>query len=159
MRIVNKAYSSLRRHFLVQTLAGAVAVMLLMLLASLIDSEVVVASIGASVFIAVTLPHGNTTRPRYLVGGYFCGILAGLAGFALHSLLPWFPIEVAGGLAVGLAMLLMVWLELEHPPAAALALGLVMSPHTLMAFAIAIGCIILLSACLHFCRPWMRNLL
>jgi CBS-domain-containing membrane protein len=159
VRLFSDKFDSLRVHFWVQSLAAAVAVALLMLLAGLIDSQVVVASLGASVFIACAAPHSKTTRARYFLGGYFCGIAAGLLCYALDSAVDGFPLELAAGLAVGLTVLAMVAFELEHPPAAALALGLVMAPHTLIAVSIAVGCITLISLTLHFCRPYMRDLL
>ncbi|MDR3135888.1 MAG: HPP family protein [Coriobacteriales bacterium] len=159
LRIQDSCFKQLRWYFLAQSGAAMLIVILLMSLASIIDSEVVVASIGASVFIAMSMPQAKTSRARYFIGGYACGILAGAAGFALMTAVPFMPHALVAGLAVGLAVMLMVCLNCEHPPAAALALGLVLTPHTLAAMAIALGFVTLLSLALHFLRPWMRNLL
>jgi ABC-type enterobactin transport system permease subunit len=90
-RIKDRKFRELRGYFLVQSAAAVASVMLLMLLVALIDSEVVVAAIGASVFIAVSAPHAKTSRARHFIGGYACGILAGVVGFLLTIVAPGFP--------------------------------------------------------------------
>jgi CBS-domain-containing membrane protein len=159
MRLIDGRLKENRKHFVLQSLAGTVLIMLLLSIANIIDSAVVVASIGSSVFVGVSSPHAPTSRARYFIGGYLCGCAAGLVGFALETFIPSIPQVFIAALAVGAAFLLMVCFDLEHPPAAALALGLVLSPYTLATIVVALACVCLLSLALHICRPWMEDLL
>ena len=66
---------------------------------------------------------GWPTQPAGCVGRWLCAIpaLARLPVFSLHSCV------LCGALAVGLAILAMVITDTKHPPAAGLALGLVLN--------------------------------
>lgn len=157
MRITDE---NLRRHgknYILQPLLGAAVIMLLLLLSDFILSETIIASFGATVFIVTTMPLSKTAKPRYLVGGYVCGIAAGLLCSFAAGLLPIVPIAVFAGFAVGLTIFLTVMLNVEHPPAAALALVLSSKPIT--AAAIAFAGILIVCLALRFTKRWMTNLL
>lgn len=114
-------------------------------------AKLAMASLAASGFIAFGFPGAESARPRYLIGGYLCGTVSGLAGsLAYHLLLP--P-PLAGNtvaliaivaLAVFLTALLMFGLNLQHPPAAALAICVVLEPQPLAISLTMIGCILAL---------------
>jgi CBS-domain-containing membrane protein len=100
-----------------------------------ISDRVIVASLGASSFIAFTMPHARTSGPRFLIAGYVIGIIsAWICANISHLLIgnqQYMAYHISyhiifGALAVGLSVFLMVVTNSEHPPAAALALGLVM---------------------------------
>jgi CBS-domain-containing membrane protein len=133
--------NKLRRHlprYLLQTLLASAGVLATLLILHAITQAVIAAALGASTFIAFTLPHKDASHPRHLVGGYVCGTLAGLASWRLMTAgggdllagagVAQLPVATFGALAVGLAMLAMVSTDTEHPPAAGLALGYVLSP-------------------------------
>ena len=67
-------FPRLWKNYLYQSLFAAVVVFIILLILS-IENAVVIASIGASAFIAFTMPRQNFSRPRYLIGGYIVGIL------------------------------------------------------------------------------------
>jgi CBS-domain-containing membrane protein len=159
VKLIDDRLREQKLHFLLQSLAGTAAIAILLLIASAIDSAVVVASLGASVFICMSSPHARTSSTRYLIGGYLCGCIAGLVGYACEVFLPAIPHVIVAAMAVGFSFLLMVVFNFEHPPAAALALGLVLSPYTLNTVAIALLCICLLAIAMHFARPHMKDLL
>jgi CBS-domain-containing membrane protein len=159
MRLIDENSRTFRKNYLLQSFIGAVMVMIFVLLADVIVSETVVASLGASTFIAMAMPKSKLAKPRYLIGGYACGILWGIVG---NLILGWFPsvhLAIAAGVAVGMTTLFMVLLDFEHPPACALALGLVMAPDPYTAALISIPCIIAIAAVAHFGKNRMVNLI
>ena len=70
-------------------------------------------SFGATVFIVFVLPDLETAQPKNIFFGHLVSILVGIIfnetiGFSFYSL----------GLSVGIAVILMVYLKVMHPPAA-----------------------------------------
>jgi CBS domain-containing membrane protein len=159
MQINSREFWKLWRYNLLQPLGGAVMITLLLFGAYALLSEVIIASFGATVFIVTTTPHAKAARTQNLIGGYLCGGVSGLLNVGLLSLLPGSPVAVFAGLAVGLAIFGTLALGCEHPPAGAMALGIVLTGKPLTAVGIAVAGILLLSAVLMFIRKHMRNLL
>ncbi|MEX1307679.1 MAG: HPP family protein, partial [Eubacteriales bacterium] len=95
--------------------------------------------------------------------GYAIGITLGVAFHLLAVFLDarfgWhFTYSVMGALAVGLALLLMTMTNAEHPPAAGLALGLVLQGFHLSSIAIIYGSVLILLFIKHLLRNWLINL-
>jgi len=164
--IDRKFHRNVGRYFFQCALAtGAVLVILLVL--NVITQAVIIASLGASSFIAFTMPHANVSRPRYLVGGYVCGMAAGLAmdllGEAVGDpVLAGWTLRgdvLFGAAAVGLAIFLMVVTNTEHPPAAGLALGVVLSEWNLPALVVPLVGIVALSLARLAMKPILINLI
>ncbi len=70
-------------------------------------------SFGATVFIVFVLPELETAQPKNVFFGHLISILVGIIinqtmGFSFYSL----------GLSVGIAVILMVYFKVMHPPAA-----------------------------------------
>lgn len=90
---------------------------------------------SASSFIAFTMPEAEMSGPRRMVGGYLIVIAVGclchfLSGLPLLEQLPVaqnMMVVVFGALSVGIAIFAMVVTDTDHPPAASLALGLVLN--------------------------------
>lgn len=102
---------------------------------ALLHTEIIT-TLGATTFILFALPSSYAARPRALLGGYFWGIIAGIL---CRTLADHFPLQQSalsshtqnlffGALAVGLAILGMVVTNTEHPPAAGMALSLLVRP-------------------------------
>jgi CBS-domain-containing membrane protein len=66
---------------------------------------------------------------------------------------------VFGALAVGLAIFVMVITDTEHPPAAGLALGLVLDEYNHMTAVVALVGIVSLSVMKAVLKPVLKNLL
>ena len=135
--------------------AGLTSFLILLFLSA--EHAVVIAAMGASAFIVFARPFDLTARPRNLIGGHFIGFIVGslcalvpheamLAGLAVYSL------------AVGLSVFLMVLLYMQHPPAAATALGMAMRGPSEEAFAAILTITIVLSVVHLVLRPRLRNL-
>ncbi len=156
---------NVKRYTLQCSLAAAVVLILLMVLDA-VTQTVLIAALGASVFIAFAVPRSLHSSPRCLIGGYLAGILAGSLMATLNIALEFSDVVTVhasmvlfGALATGLAMFLMVVTKTEHPPAAALALGLVLNEWTLLTLAVVIVGVIALSICKQLVLPILMYLL
>ena len=156
---------NVKRYALQCSLAAAVVLILLMVLDA-VTQTVLIAALGASVFIAFAVPRSLHSSPRCLIGGYLAGILAGSLMATLNIAFDFSDVVTAhasmvlfGALATGLAMFLMVVTKTEHPPAAALALGLVLNEWTLLTLAVVIVGVIALSICKQLVLPILMDLL
>ncbi len=156
---------NIRRYALQCSLAAAV-VLLLLLVLDAVTQTVLIAALGASVFIAFAVPRSLHSSPRCLIGGYLTGILAGSLMATLNIAFAFSDVVTAhasmivfGALATGLAMFLMVVTKTEHPPAAALALGLVLNEWTLLTLVVVIVGVVALSICKQLVLPILMDLL
>ena len=135
MRLLDPALRGNMRYYAFQCSLATVATLIILAIYSSISNAVIVAALGGSTFIVFVLPRARSSCARYLVGGYLVGVVAGATGYWLNSvtdlplrfgLVTNFPQVVFGALAVGLATFLMVATDTEHPPAAAVSLGIVL---------------------------------
>jgi len=101
-----------------------------------------------------------------MIGGYFIGIvsggLLGLTEQALHFgsvAATHQEMVVFGALATGIAMFLMVITKTEHPPAAALALGLVLNTWDWPTLVFVMGGITFLTMIKQIVMPLLMDLL
>ncbi|GEM_PF-3467938 len=116
-------------------------------------------SVAASLFIIFTAPHTLAGQNKAIIGGYAIGIAVGIGCHALlHympalsqlplSLQPYYPL-LCGGLSLTLCLLLMVILQMPHPPAAGLALGIVIDAWEAQSIIIIAGLIVALTLFKH----------
>ncbi len=167
MRQLDTKFSKNKLRYLLQCALATVSAMLVLMVLSSIVNKVVMASLGASCFIAFCVPHKRASSPRFMIGGYIVGIGAGALCYWLAKV-PW-PVSVSllqshsdvifGGLAIGLAMFLMVVTNTEHPPAASLALGLVLGEWELLTLGIAMVEIVMLCILKKLLKPVLIDLL
>ena len=155
---------NLKRAALQCSLAGAVVLVLLLVLDA-VTQTVLIAALGASAFIAFAVPRSLHSGPRHLVGGYVVGILTGslmnwlnsmiaLSGPAEHAVM-----VIFGALAISAAMLAMVITRTEHPPAAALALGIVLNEWNLLTLGVVLTGIVVLSIIKRLVLPMLLDLI
>jgi len=141
-----------------------------MLSALLILDEVqqtaLIASLGASSFIAFAMPHIHSSEPRYLLGSYAIGTIIGCSMSLVSGWLSlsgtWEPHAldiVCAALAVGVSIFIMVITDTEHPPAAALALGYVLNDWNLLTMAVVFGGIMLIVIVKQLAKPVLIDLL
>lgn len=160
---IRKAH--IRRYLLQCGMAGAVVFILLLVLDA-VTQTVLIAALGASAFIAFAVPLSLHSSPRHMIGGYVIGIIAGCLMSSLNQWLG-FSGELAanaamitfGALATSTAMFLMVVTRTEHPPAAALALGLVLNEWNLLTLGVVMAGVIGLSLFKRLVLPMLMDLL
>ena len=154
----------LKRYALQCGLAGVV-VLLLLLVLDTVTQTVLIASLGASAFIAFAVPRSKLSGHRNMIGGYVVGIIAGVLMASLNS---WIDppggwdhaiMVVFGALAISLAMFLMVITRTEHPPAAALAIGLVLNEWNFMTLLVVLAGVVVLSVIKRLVLPVLLDLI
>ncbi|HUS46288.1 MAG TPA: HPP family protein [Phycisphaerae bacterium] len=165
MGFVDEKFRANKARYIFQCGLATASVLAVLLVLDAFSNAAVIASLGASSFVAFTMPRSDVSRPRFLVGGYVVGVAAGSLCYWL-SLLAWpgplipkHSYILFGALAVGLAIFAMVVTNTEHPPAAGVALGLVLGEwHGLTVVVILVG-IVALSAVKRLLRPVLIDLL
>jgi CBS-domain-containing membrane protein len=156
--------ADLKRYALQCGLAGAV-VLLLLLVLDAVTQTVLIAALGASAFIAFAVPRSLHSGPRNMIGGYVVGMAAGVLMstlktlFALSATVDHALMIVFGAVAISLAMFTMVVTRTEHPPAAALALGLVLNEWNLLTLAVVLTGVIALSLIKQLILPALLDLI
>ena len=156
---------NLKRYLLQCSLAGVVVLILLFILDA-VTQTVLIAALGSSTFIAFAVPRSPHSDPRHMIGGYLVGIFAGSLMGTLHLALDFSDPSVAhasmivfGALVTALAMFVMVVTKTEHPPAAALALGLVLNEWNFMTLLVIVAGIVSLSILKRLVLPVLMDLL
>jgi CBS-domain-containing membrane protein len=131
-------------RYVVQSAIAAIVTMVFLSLVDILTYTGLVAALGATTFLIFTMPHKVSARSRYLVGGYAMGGIAGILtsyAFSSGGLVPVANAFVIGAIAVGVATILMVITNTEHPPAAGMALGLVIQPWDYRTVLYVFGCV------------------
>jgi CBS-domain-containing membrane protein len=144
------------KNYVLQSLFATLAVFLVLCFLSLQDA-VIIASIGATVFIVFAMPKALTAKARNVIGGHIVGLFWGFV-FSLVPHATTMASLVCYSLAFGLSIFTMVVTDTEHPPASGTALGVAitgMSPHLLIVVVLSI---VLLSLIHHFFKPYLRDL-
>jgi CBS-domain-containing membrane protein len=147
--------------YISQCLLATGVILITLVTLKVVPNAVVIASIGSSAFIVFTMPGREIAQTKFLVGGYLVGIFVGtICYFLSHAnalgQFEFFQLyynEIFGALAVGGAMFLMVVFNVEHAPAASLALGLVVDEWSLK----AIGITLLAVSLILFFRYVLRD--
>jgi CBS-domain-containing membrane protein len=155
---------SFKRYALQCGLAGVVVLILLLVLDA-VTQTVLIAALGASAFIAFAVPRSLHSGARHMIGGYAIGIVAGCLMAMLASAMniqgsgaAHAVMVVFGAMAISLAMFTMVVTRTEHPPAAALALGLVLNEWDLLTLAVVMAGIVALSLIKRLVLPMLLDL-
>ena len=154
----------LKRYVLQCGLAGLVVLILLFVLDA-VTQTVLIAALGASAFIAFAVPRSLHSGPRSLIGGYVVGMLAGSLMGTLNVVIDASAsydhavMVVCGAVAISLAMFTMVVTRTEHPPAAALALGLVLNEWTLLTLLVVLLGVVGLSIVKQLVLPALLDLI
>jgi CBS-domain-containing membrane protein len=153
------------RRYAIQCSLATLVVLVLLIALDTVTQTVLIAALGATTFIAFAVPRSLVSSPRCLIGGYLVGMLAGSTMSTLNSslgiadpVMAQVALIVFGALATGIAMFVMVVTKTEHPPASALALGLVMNewdPLTLLLILVGVS---VLSLCKRIVRPHLMDL-
>ena len=156
---------NIHRYFLQCTLAF-VFVLFSLLVLDAFTQTVLIAALGSSTFIAFAVPRSLHSDPRHMIGGYLVGIVAGCLMGTLNDAMNITDLAtehsvmiIFGALATGIAMFIMVVTKTEHPPAAALALGLVLNEWDLLTIVVVIFGVIALSIFKRLVLPILMDLL
>ena len=164
--LVDSKFRQNKARYVLQTLLAVLTMLIVLLVLDAVEQTVLIASLGASAFIAFAMPRSYPSRPRYMVGGYLIGTLVGCSLSMVAALmaesagLPLRSVQIScGALATGLAFFLMVVLDMEHPPAAALALGYVLNDWQADTVLVVLGGVTALSLVKELFRKQLMDLI
>ena len=172
MHLFDKKFINHKRHYILQTLLAALfAFGVLIALGGYKHAEILgivgFTSLGSSAFIAFGTYNVVTASTRSLIGGYFISVLAGICcwkiahdlGGVYPELTHYYLYELFAAIAIAIAMFFMTVLDVEHPPAAGLALGMVVedwSWHVLVIILIAVLILVIVRKLL---KPYLISLI
>ena len=159
MRLLDRNLKGHILQYVAQCLIATATLGVVLFYMDIVMETAVVASIGATSFIIFTMPHTNGAKPKYILGGYAVGTIVGVLSNYLLVLNIGIPVNIVGAIAVGLAMFVMVITNTEHPPAAALALGIAIEGYTLNILIFVYGVAISLLLIKWLLRKWLIDLL
>jgi CBS-domain-containing membrane protein len=165
MRFLDEKFKKNKLKYVGQSVFGGMAVALALLFFNVVSQPVIIASFGASAFMAFTIPKRKAAGARYLIGGYIIGIIVGCLAFYISEIPvgSWtaqiFEHIAAGGIAVGLAMFLMAITNTEHPPATGIALALAINGWNPMELVKIMAGIIVISGVHRLTKSWMIDLI
>ena len=155
------------KNYAFQCTLATISLVIILLVHNTLFSQAIVVSIASTAFTIFVFPDSIASTPRRVIGGQLVAILAGSFFLAIlqapaietvasgERLVP----SIAAGLAVGLGILIMVATNTEHPPAAGVALGIVIDPWQWSAIAFVLIGALALSTIRAILRPKMVNLL
>jgi CBS-domain-containing membrane protein len=155
---------NIKRYAMQCGLAGLVVFALLFVLDA-VTQTVLIASLGASAFIAFAVPRSLHSGPRSLAGGYLVGMFVGALMGTLSNMIAASTgydhavMVICGAVAISLAMFTMVVTRTEHPPAAALALGLVLNEWSFLTLFVVLLGVVCLSAVKQLVLPALLDLI
>jgi CBS-domain-containing membrane protein len=125
-------------------------------------------SLGATAFLVFVAHDSAMARSRRIMSSYFIGLVMGVIGSAALEYLghcEGFHCQFANldvvisALTAMLAMILMLLLSSEHPPAVGIAIGLVLRTWDIPVLLIVAGTVLAIVVLKEVLRPWLLNLL
>lgn len=69
MKIFDSKFRSNKTRYTLQCVLAACAVCIVLLLLNAMSDTAIIAALGASAFIAFTMPQVDASKPRFLIGG------------------------------------------------------------------------------------------
>lgn len=142
------------KHYVLQSMLAAL-VLFFALNLPFVSDAILIAAIGSTAFVAFAMPKRATARPRNIIGSHFA---TGLIGFLFAWLYVLFlPELVAVSLGLGVAIFVMVILDLEHPPAGGTVIFVILTPN-IEAFAILMFLATLMAVISYLLKPYLKDL-
>ncbi len=160
MRFIDTKFKNNYKQYILQCSLAFIVTFIIFLFIDLISSLVILASFGASTFIAFTMPWGYAAKPRNLIGGYIVGSIIGVLMYEFLCLMGHSNLSllISSALCVALTSFIMVITDTEHPPAVGMALGLVINQWSFVSIFITLSAIVLLSISKELVKPRLINL-
>ncbi len=150
---ITDKFKKLWIYYILQSLLAALALFVLVLVLGK-DKMVLISAMGATSFIAFAMPKAVSAQTRNIIGGHLVGLACGTI-FYFTPL----PYLVEYPCVVGIAIFLMVALDVEHPPAAGTALAVVINEASpIDAFVIIMISALILSQSRYFLRRYLKDL-
>jgi CBS-domain-containing membrane protein len=149
---ITDKFKKLWIYYILQSLLAALALLILVLILGR-EKMVVVSSMGATSFIAFAMPNAISAKTRNILGGHLVGLACGTIFYFTNL-----PYYIEYPCVVGIAIFLMVALDVEHPPAAGTALAVVIKEVSPPVFVAIMTSALILSQCRYYLRHHLKDL-
>lgn len=154
------------KRYVFQCSLATLSIMIILLFLNSFVYTTIIASLGATTFIAFTMPNAYAAKKRNILGGYFLGIIIGIIFnnmsnyiLSLNSSLSLHTIYIfTGALSVGVTIFLMTVTNTEHPPSVGMALSLVLSPWNYKTILFVVLSVCLMVITKRLLRKWLIDL-
>jgi len=150
---IGEKFKKLWKYYLWQSGLAAVALGIIVLILGR-DKMVVISAMGATSFIVFAMPTAVSAQTRNVIGGHLVGLASGTIFY--FATLPYF---LEYPLTVGIAIFVMVALDVEHPPAAGTALAVVINEVSPDVFVTIMASAVILSQCRYYLRHRLKDLI
>lgn len=150
---IGEKFKKLWKYYLWQSSLAAVALCIIVLVLGK-GKMVVISAMGATSFIVFAMPTAVSAQTRNVIGGHLVGLALGTIFYFVA--LPYF---LGYPLVVGIAIFIMVALDVEHPPAAGTALAVVMNEVSPDVFVTIMASAVILSQCRYYLRHRLKDLI
>ena len=151
---IGEKFKKLWKYYLLQTSLAGIALFILVLILGK-GRIVAISAMGATAFIVFAMPTAVSAQARNVIGGNLAGLVAG----TIFYFTP-FPYYLEYPLAVGIAIFVMVALDVQHPPAAGTALAVVIHEvYPLDVFVAIMASALILSQCHYYLRHHLKDLI
>ncbi len=150
---IGEKFKKLWKYYLCQSFLAAIALFIIVLVLGE-KKMVVISAMGATSFIVFAMPTAASAQTRNVIGGHLVGLASGTIFY--FATLPYF---LEYPLAVGIAIFIMVALDVEHPPAAGTALAVVINEVSPDVFVTIMAGAVILSQCRYYLRHHLKDLI
>lgn len=168
---INNKFDKLPRCFYFQAaVLGTIIFIVLVAMGKIANTAILgavgVTSLSSSAFIAFALPNSQSAHFKNIIVSYLIAIVVGISFYyiglqltIMQTFISYDTVyELCGGATVAVAMLLMMITNTEHPPAAGLALGLVLEAWSGLTLLIIVLASITIGLLSRYLQPWIRDL-
>jgi len=149
---IKAKFKRLWKYYIFQSLLASISLLIIVLVLGK-EKMLTVSAIVATAFIVFAMPKSVSAQTKHVIGGHLVGLAAG-AIFYFTAL----PYYVEYPLVVGIAIFIMVAIDVEHPPAVGTALAVVINEVTLNTFIGIMLSSIILSQCRYVLRRHLKDL-
>ena len=149
---IGEKFKKLWKYYLWQSCLAAIALFIIVLILGK-GKMVVISAMGATAFVVFAMPTAASAQTRNVIGGHLVGLASGTIFY--FAPLPYF---FEYPLAVGIAIFVMVILDVEHPPAAGTALAVVINEVSPEVFVTIMASAVILSQCRYYLRNFLKDL-
>ena len=150
---IGEKFKKLWKYYLWQSCLATIALFIIVLILGK-GKMVVISAMGATAFVVFAMPTAVSAQTRNVIGGHLVGLASGTIFY--FTTLPYF---LEYPLVVGIAIFVMVALDVEHPPAAGSALAVVINEVSPDVFVTIMASAVILSQCRYYLRCYLKDLI
>jgi len=167
MRLFDRKFRKNVHRYVFQCALATLTILAVLFFLDVLSETAIIAALGASAFVVFAIPNSYSSDSRRLIGGYLVGISVGIICYNISIIFPTsdfftnteMSLIVFGAIAVGVAIFIMAITNTEHPPAAGIALGLVINKWDLITIIFILCAITWLTSIRKILKPHLLDLI